>query len=57
MRKVEKYIVTTQRIGDLEGEQPQSKKQPRVNWLFRALSEEAETGGTPSKTTHMLHTI
>lgn len=47
--KVKKYILASQTITDLEGEHPRLKKQPRVNWLFRVLSEESEAGSTKKK--------
>jgi len=49
LRKVDKYILATQTTAHLEDEHPRLKKQPKINWLFRALSEEFEAGGTLKK--------
>ncbi|KAG5570306.1 hypothetical protein H5410_060072 [Solanum commersonii] len=44
-QKVDKYILATQIIANLEDQHPRLKKQPKINWLFGALSQESEAGG------------
>lgn len=49
MRKVDKYILACQTIPHLQDEIPCLKKQPKIDWLFRSLSEQSEVGGTLEK--------
>ena len=57
LRRVDKYILATQTISHLEDEHPRLKKQRKINWLFRALSEESEVRGTSENPIHILHNL
>nr|XP_025885670.1 uncharacterized protein LOC101263285 isoform X2 [Solanum lycopersicum]XP_025885671.1 uncharacterized protein LOC101263285 isoform X2 [Solanum lycopersicum] len=45
LQRVDKYILATQTVSHLEDEHPRLKKQRKINWLFRALSQESEVRG------------
>ena len=46
---METFLLTRQTIVHLQDKHPHLKKQPIINWIFRALSEECEGGGTLGK--------
>ena len=57
LQRVDKYILATQTISHLEDEHPRLKKQRKINWLFRSLSEESEVRGTLEIPIHILHNL
>ena len=57
LRRVDKYILATQTISHLEDEHPRLKNQRKINWLFRALSQESEVRGTSENPIHILHNL